>query len=226
MKNYIILSEKPWHKEMFQNLQETFPDYKWNLITSKVDFQQDHLIELKPDKIFIPHWSYIIPKAIYENYECVVFHMTDLPYGRGGSPLQNLILRAKEKTKISALKVQKGLDTGPVYLKKDMMLYGTAQEIFIRTTAIVEEMIKEIIHDTLEPQPQSGKITEFKRRRPEDGDISKISDIDKIYDFIRMLDCEGYPAAFFENEHFRFEFSRASLKSENKILADVRIIKK
>jgi methionyl-tRNA formyltransferase len=41
-----------------------------------------------------------------------------------------------------------------------------------------------------------------------------------------MLDCEGYPAAFIENEHFRFEFTRASLKSEKEIIADVRIIKK
>ncbi|MDT0644230.1 formyltransferase family protein [Zunongwangia sp. F363] len=226
MKNYIILSEKPWHYEMFQNLKETFPDYKWNLITSKAEFQQDRLIELKPHKIFIPHWSYIIPDAIYENFECIVFHMTDLPFGRGGSPLQNLIVRGEEKTKVSALKVEKGLDTGPVYLKKDLMLYGTAKEIFIRSTAIVEKMIKEIISNSLEPEEQKGKITEFKRRKPEDGDVSELSDLAKVYDYIRMLDCEGYPPAFFENENFRFEFTRASIKSENEILADVRIIKK
>jgi len=41
-----------------------------------------------------------------------------------------------------------------------------------------------------------------------------------------MLDAEGYPKAFFENENFRFEFSRASLKSNNTIIADVRISKK
>ena len=41
-----------------------------------------------------------------------------------------------------------------------------------------------------------------------------------------MLDCEGYPNAFIENKNFRFEFTRASLKSEKEIIADVRIIKK
>lgn len=226
MKKYIILSEKSWHYEMFQNLKKIFPDSKWNFISSKEEFQLEHLIELRPHKIFIPHWSYIIPDKIYENFECIVFHMTDLPFGRGGSPLQNLIVRGKEKTKISALKVENGLDTGPVYLKKDLMLYGTAKEIFIRSSAIVEKMIIEIISKNLQPLEQKGKVTEFKRRKPKDGDISELSDLHEIYDYIRMLDCEGYPPAFLENENFRFEFTRASIKSENELLADVRIIKK
>jgi len=38
---------------------------------------------------------WIILKEIFENYEIILFHMTDLPYGRGGSPLQNLIVRGK-----------------------------------------------------------------------------------------------------------------------------------
>jgi methionyl-tRNA formyltransferase len=37
-----------------------------------------------------------------------------------------------------------------------------------------------------------------------------------------MLDAEGYSPAFLETDHLRFEFSRASLKSEY-ILADVKI---
>ena len=64
----------------------------------------------------------IIPKKIYSNYDCIVFHMTDLPYGRGGSPLQNLIVRGHKETKISALNVQSGLDTGDIYLKKKLIL--------------------------------------------------------------------------------------------------------
>ena len=56
--------------------------------------------------------------------------------------------------------------------------------------------------------------------------IHKIDTIEKVYDYIRMLDAEGYPKAFIENEYFRFEFSRATLKSDNSIIADVRIFKK
>ena len=70
--------------------------------------------------------------------------MTDLPYGRGGSPLQNLIVRGHSETKISALKVEKKLDTGDIYLKKNLSLEGSAQKIFQRANTSIIDMIKEI----------------------------------------------------------------------------------
>jgi methionyl-tRNA formyltransferase len=226
METFIILSEKSWHKPLFESLKRNHSQYNWILIDKKEDFSTGNLEKISPDKIFIPHWSYIIPASIYENYECVVFHETDLPYGRGGSPIQNLIARGINNTKISALKAGKGLDTGPIYLKKDLNLNGTTKEIFLRCSGIIEEMIEEIIQEDIKPVPQEGDVVEFKRRKPEDGDLNDLSETDRVYDFIRMLDCEGYPAAYIENEHFRFEFTRASLKSEKEIIADVRIIKK
>lgn len=42
-----------------------------------------------PSYIFFPHWSWKIPAEIYERFECVIFHMTDV-FGRGKSA-QNLI---------------------------------------------------------------------------------------------------------------------------------------
>ena len=85
METYIILSEKKWHKDLYKNLLEKSKYNKWVLIDSKEKFQIKNLKKIKPNKIFIPHWSYIIPKSIFENYECIVFHMTDLPFGREDS---------------------------------------------------------------------------------------------------------------------------------------------
>lgn len=226
MKKFIILSEKIWHKNLIYSLQTIFKDIDWILIDNKAEFSFENLLEVSPDKIFIPHWSYIIPSKIFDNFECIVFHMTDLPYGRGGSPLQNLIARGHQDTKVSALKVEAGLDTGPVYLKKPLSLHGTAQEIFLRSRYLVENMIIEIVEKKLTPVTQKGQVVEFKRRKPEQGNLEDLKDIVQIYDGIRMLDCDGYPPAFIETEDFRFEFTRASLKSEKEIIADVRIIKK
>ena len=52
-----------------------------------------------PKYIFFPHWSKKVDTKIVNNYECVCFHETDLPYGRGGSPIQNLILRNQKMIK-------------------------------------------------------------------------------------------------------------------------------
>src|SRR5690606_2778980 len=225
-KTFIILSEKEWHKKLHKSLKKNFSDYNWILIDQKQDFNIDQLEKLNPEKIFIPHWSYIIPASVYEKYECIVFHMTDLPYGRGGSPLQNLIIRGKNETKISALRVEKGLDTGDIYLKKSLDLLGTAKEIFVRSVSIIEQMIQEIILKNPSPKKQEGEAVLFQRRKPEDGNIESLSETDKVYDYIRMLDCEGYPNAYIENEHFKFEFFNASKESNNEIIANVRIIKK
>ena len=183
----------------------------------------EKLKEINPKYVFFPHWSYIIKSEIYENFNCVIFHMTDLPFGRGGSPLQNLIERGIYQTKISAIKCVKELDAGDIYLKRDLEISsGSAQEIYEKAGEIVSNMIDEIIEKNPIPVPQTGNAVEFKRRKPEQSDISDLKDINKIYDYIRMLDADGYPKAFLENKNFKFEFSNAKIK-DGKITATVEI---
>lgn len=225
MNTYIILSEKSWNKSLVEKLAQKVTAH-WFLIDQKQDFNVEKLAEINPDKIFIPHWSYIIPAEIYNAYECVVFHMTDLPYGRGGSPLQNLIAKGHQNTKVSALRVVKELDAGDIYLKKPLSLLGTAEEIFMRASDVMENMVVEIINQDLKPQAQEGEPTVFRRRKPMDSDIGELTQLEQIFDYIRMLDAEGYPHAYLETKHFRLEFSRASLKANQSIIADVRIIPK
>ncbi len=91
MKTYAIVSEKKRNQKLIDKLQSAFETINWILIDDKDNFNPAFLKAHQVNKIFIPHWSYIILPEIYLNYECIVFHMTDLPYGRGGSPLQNLL---------------------------------------------------------------------------------------------------------------------------------------
>lgn len=224
MRTYILVSEKSWHNDLFCRLKKDI-EANWIKIATRENFNKEYLKELSPDKIFIPHWSYIIKPDIYEQFECIVFHMTDLPYGRGGTPLQNLIVRGFDKTVMSAIKVTKGIDTGDVYLKRNLSLDGKAQEIFIRATDLIEQMIKEIINNDIFPVPQVGDVVIFNRRTAKDGNLQHITDIKKIYDYIRMLDADGYPNAFLETDYFKFEFMDAVLSGET-VLANVRISKK
>jgi methionyl-tRNA formyltransferase len=226
INNYILLTAKSWHNNLFEYLQ-TRPNELWTRISSKEDFNIEKIKLLNPIKIFIPHWSYIISKEIFENYRCIVFHMTDLPFGRGGSPLQNLIIRGLTETKISAIKVNEGIDTGDIYVKETLSLNGTATEIFERSVPIIQSLIEKIIDEQIEPKSQFGELVVFKRRRPEESNISALQELEEVYDYIRMLDCEGYPNAFVETENFKFDFSNAQFNTEqNCINANVRIFKK
>lgn len=183
-------------------------------IRKKEELLYEKLLEIQPQYIFFPHWSYIIPKQIYENFRCVIFHMTDLPFGRGGSPLQNLLARGIYTTKISAITCVKELDAGDVYLKKDFSIKdGSASEIYVRAGDIISTMIDEIITTNPTPVKQAGNVVCFSRRTPSMSNIKDIDDMKILYDYIRMLDCDGYPKAFLETSHFRYEFSNASLEN-------------
>lgn len=222
---YVLLTSHPWNDDLFSTLSKS-KDLVWIRISTKEDFSIERLSIINPLMIFIPHWSYFIPAEIFNSFECVVFHMTDLPYGRGGSPLQNLILRGHKQTKISALKVVKDLDAGPIYLKKELALQGSADMIFRRASDVIEGMIKEIIVNNIKPIPQIGTPVIFKRRTPAESNLRNVNTIEETYDYIRMLDAEGYPHAFVETEYLRFEFTDAVNSENGELKANVRIFKK
>jgi methionyl-tRNA formyltransferase len=223
--NIIICTIKSWNiKEAYHFKEKYESKHNIMIISNKNDLNYEKLQLFKPDYIFFPHWSYIIPDNICDNWNCIVFHMTDLPFGRGGSPLQNLIVRNIKETKISALKVSNILDGGPVYLKENLNLNGTAEEIYLRASKIIFHiMIPQMINNDIVPVEQKGEIVTFKRRTAEDSLIDSNMNLEQIYDYIRMLDGEGYPKAYIQFGKYKLEFSRASLKHDS-IIADIRIV--
>jgi methionyl-tRNA formyltransferase len=224
MAHYVVATTKSWNVEKYGKLVEAFPEEEFCLVTDKEQLTEELLKDIKPRYVFFPHWSWIIPKEIYNNYECVVFHMTDLPFGRGGSPLQNLIVRGIYNTKVSAIKVEAGLDTGPVYMKVPIDISeGNADEILSRVADIVfSEMIPAFIKGNLVASEQSGEVVSFARRKPEESRIPDGLSQRQLYDYIRMLDGEGYPAAYFE-ENGKKIYLRNAVYKENKVYAEACI---
>lgn len=223
--NYVIATSRPWNEIMANRLQER-TGHTFHLITHKDELTLERLQEIEPRFVFFPHWSYIVPEQIFNAYECVIFHMTDLPYGRGGSPLQNLIQRGHKETMISALRCVKDMDAGPIYLKRPLCLEGAASEIFLRAASIIEKMIEEIVCKEPSPMLQEGRPVFFQRRKPEESDLARASvqDLNDFFDFIRMLDAEGYPKAFLDVHEHRIELSRVQMEQEK--LVGTFVIKK
>jgi len=221
--SYVIAYNRSWCKNLPEKLASK-TGKKFTTIENKNDLNQENLNSLNPKHIFFPHWSYIIPPEIYNNFNCIIFHMTDLPYGRGGSPLQNLIVRGHKDTMISAIECVKELDAGPIYLKKPLSLKGSANEIFTRAIGVVEEMIIEILKKEPEPIPQTGEIVNFKRRTPHEGNWRNVKSLDIVFDYIRMLDGESYPPAFVNVGEYKLEFTGASQKIKE-VYATVKITK-
>ncbi len=212
---FVIATSRQWNEVLARHLEKK-TGHAFHLITKKEDLTPQQLASIKPRYIFFPHWSHVIPAEIYDQHECVIFHMTDLPYGRGGSPLQNLIARGHHETQITALRCVEGLDAGPVYMKRPLCLEGAASEIFLRATEIIASMIEGLIREQPEPKEQEGVVTVFKRRTPAESNLAhaRITGINDLFDFIRMLDAEGYPKAFIDMHGYRIELSRAQLEAD------------
>jgi len=218
---YLVAGCKSWNRRVFEEEIRRLPG-QWRYLGSPEELAALGQAAAKARYLFFLHWSWKVSTDLLEACECVCFHMTDVPYGRGGSPLQNLILRGHRETRLTALRMTPALDAGPVYLKEPLSLEGTAEEILLRASRLSAKMIETMIRLQPVPVAQAGKPTMFKRRKPEESELPALPSLSAVHDFIRMLDGEGYPKAFLVHKGFRFEFNRAALY-DGRILADVTI---
>ena len=217
----VLASSRHWNKAMVSRLRNR-TEYDFIFISDPKDMTAINLSSINPRFVFFPHWSYRIDRDVHEKFECVIFHMTDLPFGRGGSPLQNLIARGIYETRISALRCVEEMDAGPIYLKMAFGLYGSAEEIYLRASKVIEDMIVEILKTQPVSLPQQGTPVFFQRRKAEEGNLTSVRSLEQAFDLIRMLDADGYPSAYVNVGPFKMEFTRASLKA-GQVMADVSI---
>ncbi len=223
MRHYVIATVKSWNIENFKKLKERFAEESFVLIDRKEDLTYERLQEIRPEYVFFPHWSWIIPQKLFDSFNCVVFHMADLPFGRGGSPLQNLLVRGIYDTKISAIKVTAGLDAGPVYFKEPLdMSAGNADDILRRASDIVfDRMIPRFLQEKVEACAQTGEPVIFQRRTPDQSEIPPGLSPRQTYDYIRMLDGEGYPPAY-QRYADKIVYYRNARLEDNVVYADAQ----
>jgi methionyl-tRNA formyltransferase len=209
---YCVATVRPWNVAEFQSSIIHLPG-KWHLITEEPSLTYSRMREIGPKAIFFPHWNWKVSKEIVSSFECVAFHAAPLPFGKGGSPIQNLISRGFSETKLTAFRMKSGFDDGDIYLQRDLSLSGSAHEIFLRIAKLTASMIEEMIGSWPTPVPQVGEPVTFRRRTPEQSRVDAACDIKQIYDHIRMLDAPEYPKAFVEIEGMRIEFGEAKLQN-------------
>ncbi|WP_309090537.1 hypothetical protein [Phenylobacterium sp.] len=221
MKKRIVIATPHRRFDRLEARMAAHPDLEVRRIRDRDGLRAADLAAYDPAYIFFPQWSWKVPAEIYEQFRAVIFHMTDLPFGRGGSPLQNLIVRGFQETRLSALQCVAEMDAGAIYDKRPLSLLGTAEEILMRAADTMEEMILHIALSEPEPTPQQGEPVVFRRRRLDESSLEDAVDLRGVFDHIRMLDAEGYPSAFLDIGPFRLEFSRASIRPDV-VVADVQ----
>jgi methionyl-tRNA formyltransferase len=208
VKKIVIGVSHPWFQKSLKSPE--FEKLDSTVITNREGLNLETLLEIDPDYIFFPHWNWKVEEEIFSKFKCVVFHTAPLPIGRGGSPIQNLILRGFTESPIHALEMADELDSGAILSTRTVSLDGSLNEIFERCAPLVQEMIVEICEGAPTRTLQLGTGERFTRLSPEIGDLSRHrGNLRQLFDKIRMLDAEGYPSAHFVMGDYLYEFSDA-----------------
>ena len=192
------------------------------IIRSNKELKTNFLEKVDPDFVMFPHWSHIVDPTIVDNFNCICFHSTPLPYGRGGSPIQNMIIRGHKETEVCSLLMERDFDSGPIYIRTKISLEGSLDEILTRVYQAISAQIIRIINEDISPVPQKGEPTYFKRKIDNEIDFSE--SLNDIYNSIRMLDSEIYPNPYTYIKDYKIDFSSAN-KTGNTIEANITITK-
>ena len=79
---------------------------------------------MKPDVILVVAYGLILPNEVLRIPTCgaVNVHASILPKWRGAAPIHRCIMNGDEKTGISIMKIEEGLDEGPTYLQSEIKI--------------------------------------------------------------------------------------------------------
>ena len=200
MNKYVLVDSKGWFEPIY--LGTLSENKKFYIINKKEDLNYEKLNDLSPKYVFFLHWNWKVDSKIHENFKCILFHTAPLPFGRGGSPIQNLILLGFKSSPVCAIKMIEEIDAGPIYLKEEVSLEGNLDEIFKRISKVISKMINKICScKELNPTFQEDKNSvNFKRLTKDDNRLDFSSSLEHLYNQIRMVDGFDYPRAYIEKE--------------------------
>jgi methionyl-tRNA formyltransferase len=104
----------------------------------------------------------------------VNLHFSLLPRWRGAAPVERAILAGDRQTGVCLMKVEEGLDTGPVYAERtvplddDITLAALRHELVDVASALVVESLADGVGALPDPVPQTGEVTQADKISKED----------------------------------------------------------
>ena len=120
------------------------------------------LKEANPELVIVVAYGKILPKEIleYPEYGCINIHASLLPELRGAAPIQWSVINGFEKTGVTSMQMDEGLDTGDMLIKGEIQIgeNDTAGELHDKLSVlgadILEKTIDLLLKNELNPVKQ------------------------------------------------------------------------
>lgn len=146
-------------------------------------------------------------KELHLNKHNLVVHESDLPEGKGWSPLTWQILEGIDKIPLTLFEASREVDAGAIYAKEYIDLEGheLLDEIKHKQGLKTKKLILDFVekYPNVKASPQEGESTYYPKRTPKDSELDIGKSIKDQFDLLRVCDNERYPA-FFKIDGFKY----------------------
>lgn len=135
-----------------------------------------------------------------KNNLTLVVHESDLPNGRGFSPIQWQLLEGKSEIIISLIEVTEDLDRGDIFIQSKMRFNGT--ELYEEIRNKQAKATKKIINNFLNKFPkftkkkQYGKGSIYPKRKPYNSQLNFKKSIEENFNLLRIGNNDSWPSFF------------------------------
>lgn len=163
----------------------------------------DDIEKMQPDLIVVVAYAQILPKTILDmpKYGCINIHGSLLPKYRGAACIQAAILNGEAETGLTIMKMDEGLDTGPIIAQEKIAIEttDTGEKIFNKLSGLAGKVATPIILDfingKLELKPQDNSQASLtKLLEKDDGKINWQKGAAEIERLVRAM--YSWPGAF------------------------------
>lgn len=153
----------------------------------------EELSKMRPDAIVVVAYGRIIPPAILNipPLGCINVHASLLPKYRGAAPIQWAIINGENKTGITTMLMDEGLDTGDMLLQEEIDISDedTAYTLSIRLSeagaGLLVKTLAGLKNKSLQPVRQTGEPSYAPPLKKEDGNIKWSFTSEAISNLIR-----------------------------------------
>jgi methionyl-tRNA formyltransferase len=135
----------------------------------KIKIEIENIRSLTPDLIVVIAYGKIIPQEILDipTYGCINVHASILPKYRGAACLNAPILNGDTQTGVTIMKMEAGLDTGPILRQAEMKLTGaeTLTDVHDCLSHLGANLLPEVLQDwmagKIKPQTQDNSQASY-----------------------------------------------------------------
>ena len=154
-----------------------------------------------PDFIVVAAFGQILPKSILDIAPCINLHASLLPQYRGASPVQQSLLNGDEKTGVTSMMMEEGLDTGAILEKvefiipQDMRLHALMQKLTEDACELTLSTLRNF-ENIIAQEQNENEASLCKKIKKSDGEVD-FEDAARMYNKYRAF--QGWPGIFMKN---------------------------